>query len=106
MKIINEKTSLVLELKFSDELDRPVIPASAQYRLDDVSTGQQIAGWTNIAPSAATYDLVISDEQNAIIDPDQEVEKKRVTVSFTFGSDNKRATDEYTYAVRNLTNIT
>jgi ribulose 1,5-bisphosphate synthetase/thiazole synthase len=86
MLIINEQTTLVMQLAFTDEKAEPVIPSAAQYRLDNM----------------ATYDLIITDAQNATLNAAREVEKKRLTVKITFGLDNKKATGEYIYAVRNL----
>lgn len=106
MKIVNEKTTLVIELSFTDPDAIPVIPSAVRYRLDDDASGAQILDWTDITPTAATCDIVVTDQQNAILDTALELEKKRMTVSCTFGSDNKKATADYVYAVKNLINIT
>jgi hypothetical protein len=106
MEIINEKTTLILRLSFKDESSIGVIPTAAQYRIDDVESGTQILDWTSFAPSAATHDLTITDVQNAIIDTAVERERKRVTVQITYGATSKKVTDEYIYAVKNLTKIT
>ena len=105
MNVINEKTTLLVQCSFADENGAPVTPAAGSYRLDDMGSGAQIADWTTFTPAAATYDLMITDAQNAILNAAREVEKKKLTVSFTFGSDSKKATGEYIYAVRNLAKI-
>lgn len=105
MEIINENTTLILRLSFKDENSIGVIPATAQYRIDDVESGTQILAWTSFTPSADTHDLTITAAQNAIISSDQEREKKRVTVEITYGATSKKATEEYVYAVKNLMKI-
>ncbi|PKN71198.1 MAG: hypothetical protein CVU54_01895 [Deltaproteobacteria bacterium HGW-Deltaproteobacteria-12] len=106
MNVVNEETTLTLQCTFADGTGAAVIPSAGLYRLDDVSSDTQIVDWTAFTPSAATHDLTITDAQNAILDSTRAVEKKRLTVSITFGTDNKKATAEYVYAVRNLSKIT
>jgi hypothetical protein len=102
---INENTALTLTISFADDTGAEIIPATAEYRLDDVSSGAEILTWTSITPSTAALDIIITEAQNAILDSTREREKKRLTARFTYGADNKQATAEYIYAVRNLTKI-
>jgi hypothetical protein len=105
MEIINENTTLTLLMAFEDEEEAAVIPTSVEYRIDDVASGDEILDWTTFTPSAATHNLVITAAQNAILDGTLAKEKKRVSFKVAYGID-KEATDEYIYAVRNLTKIT
>ncbi|KUG22373.1 hypothetical protein ASZ90_007852 [hydrocarbon metagenome] len=105
MELINEKTTLTLRLTFKDEDNVAVVPTAAQYRIDDVDSGSQILDWSSFTPSASTHDLTITDAQNAIIDTNLERERKKVTVQITHGPENKKATGDYIYIVRNLTKI-
>jgi ribose 5-phosphate isomerase len=106
MEIINEETTLVLRLSFKDENSVGVIPTAAQYRIDDVESGTQLLDWTSFAPSAITHDLTITDAQNDILDAALDSEKKKVTVKITYGPQNKKATADYIYTVKNLSKIT
>lgn len=103
--VINENSHAVVTLSFTDEKGVAVVPTAGQYRLDDVASETELLAWTAFTPSAATHDLIITDVQNAIMNNALEAEKKRLTIDFTFGSDNKKATAEYIYVVRNLSKI-
>jgi len=105
MKVINENTTLVVALSFTDEDEEAVIPNSAYYSLYDVASGTAIVERTAFSPAAATHDLTITAAQNAILDDTLDVEKKRLTVEIQFGTDNKAAVDEYIYAVKNLEGV-
>lgn len=105
LDMVNEQSTAVIGLSFTDETGQPVTPASARYRLDDVASDDEIVGWTDIAPTDASVDLIITGAQNVILDATSDYEKKRLTVIFTYGLDSKQSTAEYVYAVRNLKNL-
>jgi hypothetical protein len=102
MYSVNEQTTMTVTLDFSDENGDAVTPNEAQYRLDDIASDEEIIGWTVFEPLTSSHDVVISYTENAIINAALEYEKKRLTVSFTYGLDNKKATAEYIYAVKNM----
>jgi hypothetical protein len=105
MLTVNENTTLVMALGFTNEDLAPVVPGASQYRLDDVSPGAEILGWTDFLPEEDTHDLIITAAQNAIINSALAVEKKRLTLKLTYSDDHKEATAQYIYAVKNLAKI-
>ncbi|HSW37859.1 MAG TPA: hypothetical protein VLL97_00030 [Acidobacteriota bacterium] len=105
MKIINEKSTLVVALSFKDEDGADVVPVSAHYRLDDVASGVSIVARTALTSLAATMDLVVTAAQNAIKNGALATERKRLTVEFTYGIDTKAAVADYVYAVKNLSGV-
>lgn len=105
MLTVNENTTLVMELGFTNENQVPVVPGASRYRLDDYATGDQILAWTDFLPAANTHNLVITAQQNAVRNGALPVEKKRLTVKLTYSDDGKEATAQYIYAVRNLVKI-
>ena len=105
MHIVNENTTLVVNLAFTDEDGNPVTPSALRWRLDDVATGDALSGWQDITPLSDRHDLVIAAGHNAICNEALESERKHLTVEITYGTDNKKATADYIYAARNLSKI-
>ena len=105
LETINEKSTMVLNVKFYDEDDVAVIPSAATYRIDapgEVAT--VVLTDTAISSLAASVDLIITSAQNASVSsaPYQE---RVVTVSWTYAG-TKVGTDEYRYRVKALGGIT
>lgn len=96
---VNEGTSLVLGVAFTDMSGASAAPSAATYRIDCITTGTAILGATALTPAAAV-DIHITGAQNAIITTGNAYETKRVTVEWTAGA--YSGTDEYIYAVKNL----
>jgi hypothetical protein len=105
MDEINERTTYVLTISFYDEDNALVVPNTATYRIDDVTTGTAIkAKATCGAVMASSMDVAITTDQNNMVAENHTYETRRVTVEFTYGS-GKRGTDEYLYKVRNLPGV-
>lgn len=105
MDVINEKTTYTLTLTFTDESGSAVTPSAGTYRIDDVSSGAEIKGETAFTPSASTHDLIITASENAILNTANSSEKRRVTVTVTYGMA-RQMTEEYFYSVKNLGKVT
>jgi hypothetical protein len=108
MEVVNEGSTYVLGLSFSDENGNGVIPTSARYRLD-VDGGNAISGnnnsaWVSIVPGNSTYDLVISGNQNAMVGNNTQREERVVTVEFGYSGNANKQTDEYRYMLTRLEN--
>lgn len=101
---VNEKTTSIVTLSFTDEAGNAVTPTSGTYRIDDIASGTQIKGDTSFTPGSSRHELTISDTENAILDADNERELRCVTVSVTYGA-GKKCTAEYRYYVLNLLKI-
>lgn len=100
MDVVNERTRYVLPLTFKDEDGAPVTPAGVTVRIDDVASGTEIRPVTAINPTAATYDLEITAEENRIVNAAARLEVRRVTIHIQ-----GEATAEYLYHIRNLAGI-
>lgn len=101
---VNEKTTSIVTLSFTDEAGNAVTPTSGSYRIDDVSSGTQVKGDTAFTPGSSTHELTILDTENAILAAANARELRCVTVSITYGS-GKKCTAEYRYYVVNLLKI-
>lgn len=98
--IVNKKTSLTLSVTFYDEHGASVIPDSATYRIDDLTSSTVILEPTPLSP-AASIEIQITSAQNAMVNSANPFEDRVVTVEFAYAS-SKRGTDEYRYELRNL----
>jgi hypothetical protein len=78
-------------------------PTPATYRIDDVYFGTEIRGDT-VLSVAASVEITLTPDDNAILDPGNSYEKRRVTVKATYGSSGG-VNDEYDYQVKNLAKV-
>lgn len=105
MDTVNESTTFVVTLTFTDEDGDAVTPTSGTYRIDDVDAGTEILDDTAFSPSASTHDITITAAQNAILDSTLKTEKHRMTVTWLYGG-TKQGNEEYIFGVVNLAKIT
>lgn len=104
MDIVNEETTYFVVVSFFDEEQNPVLPNNVQYKIEDIETGQTIKEWTRIEPREGTYDIEITAEENKIIDDSNNVERKILTIKYSYGA-NRAGTGEYIWGVKNLKGI-
>lgn len=100
---VNEETTSYLEVDFHDKSGELQAPATVSYRIDCLTTGEPVKGDTSIT-AAGSVEIEIEANENAIRDPSNAREWKRVTVTATFGP-NDRINDQFNYWVRNLSAI-
>jgi len=108
MEIINQGSTYVLGLAFSDENGNAVAPSSARYRID-VEGGNAISGnnttaWVSFSPSNNTYDLAITANENLMGNNSNNREERVVTVEFGYSGNANKQTTEYRYMLTRLEN--
>lgn len=96
MITINEKSTIWLEVSFTDRNGDPLDPTSVVYRIDSGDT--EIKAETS-QPPGSTVEIEIPADENAIIGNGL-FQTNIVTVTATKGSDQQ--TKEFTYKIRNL----
>jgi hypothetical protein len=101
MLTVNERTSTILSLTFTNEYGAPVTPTGGRYMIDDVLSGTNIVDWTGFTPVGSTYDISIASDDNRILDETNNDEVRRVTVIMYYAGD-KQSTTEYRYEIVNL----
>jgi len=101
MDTVNELSRSVVPITFLNPDGQPVTPASATVRIDDLRSGTVVRAVTAITPTASTYELEITAEENRIIDSTSSSERRRVTVTVP-----GETTAEYVYQVKNLGGLT
>lgn len=67
-----------------------VTPASARYRVDDLTNARVIVDWTAISPAVARGTLTVSAANNAMWGQVNPLELRQVTFEFTDSSGNVR----------------
>lgn len=84
--IWNEGASFVATAVFRDrETAAADAPSTVKYRVDCLSTGREITGWTN-ASAAASVSISVTSTHNAILDGSNEYEIKQMTVIGDYGA--------------------
>ena len=104
MDIVNEKSTSIVSLTFTDNTGALVTPSAGTYQIHDAASGTEIRAETPFTPTGSTHDITITATENRILDAARNVEERIVTVSFTFGA-GKNGNGEYRYGVKNLTKI-
>ena len=102
MKSVNERSTAVLVITFSDENKALVTPSSAKYQIKDENTGTILTPWTALTVTSSSHTLVIDQNNNRILDDGNDSETKIVTVVSEYSSPTKQCTSEFKYEVKNL----
>jgi hypothetical protein len=102
MKSVNERSTAVLVITFSDENKVLVTPLSAKYQIKDESSGMILTYWTTLAVTSSSHTLVVDQNNNRILDDSNNSEVKIVTVVSEYSSPVKQCTSEFKYEVKNL----
>jgi hypothetical protein len=103
-RTVNERTTAYLQVAFKDKAGASSQPTSASYRLDCVTTGEQLRDWTALQPQAL-QEITLTPADNAIVNPGNRSETKRATVRATYGTDADQVHAAYEYAVNNLQGV-
>jgi hypothetical protein len=103
---VNERSVSYLTATFLDKNNVPAIPASARYRIDDI-TGKEteILDWTALELSAVFHEVTVTAEQNRILNTRHKREHRQVTVEAT-GSDGEPFAEVFEYEVINRAGTT
>lgn len=80
-------SACLVNAAFFDTTGAPLIPAALAYRIDDVCSGEQILGWTTLAP-APSLQVIVTAAQNAMVSNSQSHEDHQVTFKVTDGLGN------------------
>ncbi len=103
LSIVNEESTSYLTVDFKDKADALEAPASVSYRIDCLTSGQEIQGDTSITP-LASVEIEIDPALNAIQDANNAREWRRVTVTATYGP-NDQINDQFDFYLRNMSGI-
>jgi hypothetical protein len=102
MKVVNERTTVILSMKFTDENKNAVVPNSGEYQITDELTGTVLTSWTSFSPATATYLLTINQTNNRILDDTNETEVRIISAVTQYAASTKQCTEEFRYEVKNL----
>ena len=98
---VNERSTSVVTVAFTDEDGVAVTPTSASYRIDDKQRRVVILDTTNIGSLSTSVEIEITPAQNYIIRPRSQYEIRTLTVHYEWGS-GKAANSEFRYKLLNL----
>jgi len=101
MQQVRERSTAYLTVTCRDKTGQAQAPSALTYRIDDVFSAQAILPVTTVGTPSSTVELTLQPAHNRILDPARAVERRRVTVTATYGADDQ-VCDEYEYEVVNL----
>ncbi|MCK5613136.1 hypothetical protein KAR91_65285 [Candidatus Pacearchaeota archaeon] len=102
MTTVNEGSTCYLDVSFKDKDGVLAAPTSISYRIDCITSDQEIKDDTDFGAPAASIEIEIDSADNAIIDQANNSERRLVTVTGTYGAEDK-IVEEYEYDVMNMT---
>ncbi len=108
-KNIPEKSSRIMTITFLDQNNGPpsddlLKTVAGSYKITDQFTGKIIRDFTRFIPKGHIYELILSDEDNKIVNPDVSQENHVITVSIVYGN-GRTENNELTVTVLNLIGI-
>ena len=99
--IVNEDSTGWLTIEFKDKAGNLEAPDSASYRIDCLTTGQEVRADTPLVAPGGSVELELEPSDTAIITAANRSETKRVTVTSSFGAGGAH-NEDYEYVVKNL----
>lgn len=100
MRTHNEESRVVVTVEPIDIDGLPYTPITAQYRVDDCRSEEQMVPLTTLTPSTS-MEITIPGDVNTIVNDRSKVESKVVTVNTDDGLDTQH-NEEYLYGIKNL----
>lgn len=100
MRTINEGSAITVNAAPRDEDNLPVTPSSAQYRIDCLTTGVEVLGWTAIASPTDSNDIDVPGTLNAIVSTNNPRERKQLVFQTVAGGETRN--DTLDWEVRNI----
>jgi hypothetical protein len=109
-KTIPEKSTRVLSVNFLDQnnnsLSKDLLNTIVgEYKITDQSSGRVIREFTSFIPDKSFFELIITGDDNRILNSDVSQENHVITVSIVYG-DGKKENEELIVTVLNLLGIT
>ena len=97
--ITDERNSITATAYFRDG-DSASAPTTASYRVDCLTTGTNIEGWTTLTP-ATEISIAIVSNSNRIVSNSNRFEKKQLTVAANRG-ETTETRDTVVWKVKNI----
>ena len=95
-----ERSSFTATAYFRDSSDAADTPTTVDYRIDCLTTGTSIAGWTSLTPGTSNA-ISVTPTNNRIIDNGNKWERRQIVVSSDRGLTTETR-DTVQYKVRNI----
>jgi hypothetical protein len=108
-KKIPERSSRIMAISFLDQNNDPPSPdllktVAGSYKITDQFTGKIIRDFTSFIPTNYVYELILTGEDNIIVNPDVSQENHVITVSIVYGN-GRTENNELSVTVLNLLGI-
>ena len=101
MQTVTEKSTAYLTVSFYDKAGALNVPNTITYRIDDVASGLQVRADTSIGTVASSVEITLTATDNAILNANNRSERRRVTVTASYGVADQVA-DEFYYEIVSL----
>lgn len=85
MKTVNESTGFTVTVSPRDTDGAAVTPTSMRYRIDCITTGSEVLGWTAVATPSASNAIAVPGTINVIVNSGNARERKQMVTEFTSG---------------------
>ena len=99
---MKERTTGFLQVTLKGKSGRAdEVPTAVSYRIDCITTGRSVRHATAAQP-LAEQEIMLSANDNTIINQSNETEVRRVTLTAIYGSADDRLTAEYDYQLQRV----
>lgn len=108
-KKIPERSSRIMTINFLDQNNDPPSPdllktVAGSYKITDQFTGKIIKDFTSFIPTNYVHEIILTGEDNQIVNPDVSQENHVITVSIVYGN-GRTENNELSVTVLNLLGI-
>jgi hypothetical protein len=111
MDSVNERSTWLTTVPFTNENKDAVVPTKASYRIDDVGSDQEIRTEKDLSALAEQIQIMWEPSDTSILDESHPYETRRLTVFWTYDTATSPPTEgeghaEYLLNVVNLKGVT
>lgn len=103
MRTVNEEGTIYIDVTFYNTDNETFTPAAAQYRIDCLTTGNEVRSWTDLVP-AESITIAVTGSDNQIFSEVNNREMRQIVVKYT-DSFGREQISQSQYRVDNLQGI-
>lgn len=85
MQVVNERDAITATATRRNTSGELVAPTTLDWRIDCLTTGEAVQGWTTVAAPAAEQTIAVAGALNAIRDDGNAYEDKQLTLRYDSG---------------------
>jgi hypothetical protein len=104
MDVVNERSTWISTIAFTDENGAAVTPTSARYKIEDVDSGTLVRAFTDISRLSTSVEITWTSDDTEILDTTKPYETRKLTVWWVWSGG--QASEQSYLNIQNIGGVT